>query len=270
MPTGFPLLSQTPELHRSKSKHDDGTPFRPFLYWTSIVLVCASLGASGLVRTWQDRRLADAVRLSEPAPFPLKDLPVKLPGWSYIDATEQRLDPQVAKIAGSSDHLIRTYVDESTGVSLTVLVIYGNGQLLSTHVPEVCYPNVGYTAVDEVFDSKVPIGPSGSGQFRSLVFAKTGGVVTDREEVYYSFRHEGQWYPDAAVDWKRFRHNPSMFKVQVQRRIAEHEHRLLRRATDKVSPSPSEQFLTVFLEVLERRIAASRSPGAAGPVPSRE
>ena len=44
-------------------------------------------------------------------------------------------------------------------------------------------------------------------------------VGEDREEVYYSFRHDGQWYPDAAINWKQFRYNPSMVKVQVQRRL---------------------------------------------------
>jgi hypothetical protein len=219
------------------------------------VLACVFLGGSGLVRTWQDRRLDVVARLNEPAPFALKDLPKDLAGWHYLEGGDQRLDPEIAKIAGSTDHLIRTYVDESTGVNVTVLVVYGNGQTLSAHTPEVCYPNVGYTASEEPSDRASAVAPPSVASFRSLAFSKRGGTDASREEVYYSFRHEGRWYPNAAIDWKRFRYNPAMFKVQIQRRLAPQERRYLN--------NPTEQFLNVFMPLFEKQITdteAKRNP----------
>jgi hypothetical protein len=220
--------------------------------WRWVVLASALLGASGLVRGWQDRRFEAIMTRSDPAPFPLKDLTTELTGWRYLEGGDQRLDPQIARVAGSSDHVIRTYIDEVTGVAVTVLVIYGHGQFLSQHVPEVCYPNAGFTLGDDPFDREIPTGRGTLARFRSLAFAKGGGSADVRDEVYYSFRHDDRWYPDAAGDWKRFRHNPSMFKVQVQRRLAPRERRLV--------ANPTEQFLARFLPVLEARIAQGAGP----------
>jgi hypothetical protein len=218
-----------------------------------VVLACGLLAASGLVRAWQDRRFDAIMARSDPPPFPLKDLPTELTGWRYVEGGDQRLDPQVARVAGSTDHVIRTYVDEATGVAVTVLVIYGHGQFLSQHVPEVCYPNAGYTPAGEAVDRDIPNGAGPPARFRSLAFARGGGAVDVRDEVYYSFRHDDRWYPDAAGDWKRFRHNPSMFKVQAQRRLAPREQRLVK--------NPTERFLARFLSVLEDRIARASGRG---------
>jgi hypothetical protein len=216
--------------------------------WVWLPLSLILLGSSGLFRTWQDRRLEEITTKSEPPPFPLKELPQQLEGWRLVEGGEQQLDPQIARIAGSSDHLIRTYANEQTGVTITVLLIYGQGQYLSQHVPEVCYPNTGFIPADEATDREV-LTNRGYARFRSLAFAKLGGAGDFRDEVYYSFRHEGRWYPDAAADWKRLRQNPSMFKLQLERRLAPRERRHI--------GNPTEQFLSVFLPVLERRIAGT-------------
>lgn len=229
-------------------------PARPRpLLWA--LLATSLLLASGGVRLWQDRRLAEAEARSEPAPFPLRELPTQVPGWHYQEGLgEERLDPEIARIAGSTDHVLRSYVDEATGVVVTILVIYGHGQNLSTHVPEVCYPNVGYKSRDTPLDRRIPLG-RGSALFRALVYQKDTATGVDREEIYYSFRHEGQWYPDASVNWKQYRYNPSMIKVQVQRRLARQEKRMLQ--------NPTEQFLAAFLPALEERLARAEAAGQA-------
>jgi hypothetical protein len=85
------------------------------------------------------------------------------------------------------------------------------------------------------------------------VFAKRREQRGRRQEVYFSFRHGDQWSPDPERFWKNFRHNPSMFKVQVQRLVAESERRDLH--------NPTEQFLAELLPEIERRIAqAPKTP----------
>ena len=53
---------------------------------------CLALGVSGLVRSWQDSRLVDAAQLSEAAPFPLKELPLNIEGWTYRTDVDESLD----------------------------------------------------------------------------------------------------------------------------------------------------------------------------------
>ena len=209
---------------------------------------CLALGVSGLVRSWQDSRLVDAAQLSEAAPFPLKELPLNIEGWTYRTDVDESLDPRIANIVGSNDHLIRTYEDEATGVSLTLLVIYGNGQALSGHVPEVCYPSVGYAAKEPGLTLGIKAGEGP--RFRALVFNKSGGAEDDRQEVYYSFLHEGIWNPDAMVNWKEYRHNPAMFKIQVARRMAPQERRVV--------DNPTTQFLNKFIPIFEDQLAGRK------------
>lgn len=236
----LPPVAERPPVRGSAS-------FRPVTWG---VAACLLLGVSGLVRSWQDSRLDDVVRQFEPAPFSLKDLPETVnKRWRFLEGGDQRLDPKIAKIAGSSDHLIRTYIDDATGVSLTILVVYGNGQTLSGHVPEICYPSAGYPAAEPAINRAIKFDKT-TAPFRSVVFTKTGGMEEDRQEVYYSFRHEGRWYPDAVADWKQFRYRPAMFKVQVARKMARTE----RRAVGKDEINPTEQFLGDFLAIFEHKI----------------
>lgn len=214
------------------------------LLW--VPLACFFLGVSGFARQRQDRTIAEIAVAAEPCPFPLGELPLAFEGWRALEGEEQRLDPQVARIAGSTDHLIRTYVQEATGVAVTVLIIHGHGQTLSLHVPEVCYPTAGYGPGDDPID--IPIAnPRAPSVFRSLTFSRPSAARTEGLEILYSFRHDGRWYPDAAADWKRFRDRPSMFKIQTQRKLAPHERRHV--------ANPSEQFLSAFLPAVEARLA---------------
>jgi hypothetical protein len=215
--------------------------------WVWMTLASALLGASGGVRAWQDYRFATVQDRVEAPPFPLNDLPKTLGEWRVVEGGEARLAPEVARVAGCSDHVIRTYNNATTGVSLVVLVLYGPAQNVFGHRPEVCYPSAGYQVVEEAIRRTIARGAGPPAEFRSAVFARQRDQQRGREEVYYSFRHGERWAPDMAQFWKDFRHHPSMFKVQVQRPVAASERRALE--------NPTEQFLARLLPEIDRRVA---------------
>jgi hypothetical protein len=214
-----------------------------------MTLACVLLGASGGVRAWQDHRFSTMLHQTEAPPFPLKELPKTLGDneWRAQDGGEQSLDPEVARIAGCSDSVIRSYRNTRTGVSVTVLILFGPAQAVYGHTPEVCYPSAGYQLVAPALPRTVACGNRPAAGFRSEVFARQRDQRHRREEVYYSFRHGDRWSPDPFQNWKDFRHHPSMFKVQVQRPIAESEQRELN--------NPTEHFLALLLPEIERRLA---------------
>jgi hypothetical protein len=216
-----------------------------------MTLASVMLGASGGVRAWQDARFATKLSRVEAPPFPLRELPKTLGDWRVRAGGETSLDPEVARIAGSTDHVIRTYVNARTGVSLNVLVLFGPAQFVFGHLPEVCYPAVGYARVGEPLLRTIASGSGPAAEFRSEVYIKKRDARSRREEVYSGFHQGGRWSPDPLRFWKNFRHNPSMFKVQIQRSVTEAEHRELN--------NPTEQFLALLLPELERRIAAAAS-----------
>jgi hypothetical protein len=218
-----------------------------------MTLACVLLGASGGVRAWQDYRFATVENYAAASPFPLKDLPQVLGEWQAVEGSEINLDPEIARIAGSSDHLIRTYSNLMTGQSVSVLILFGPAKFVFAHRPEVCYPRAGYEPVAETLSRTVSGGTGSPAEFFSQVYAKRLDPRPRRQEVYFSFRHAERWSPDPQRFWKNFRHNPSMFKVQVQRLVAESERRELN--------NPTEQFLALLLPEIERRIAqAPKAP----------
>jgi hypothetical protein len=218
------------------------------LVW--MVIGCALLATSGVARSVQDRRHKVESSYTETCPFPLKSLPSTLGRWKFI-GDEIKLDSLTMRITGGTDHTMRTYVDELTGVSLVVLVLFGPAEPVLPHIPEICYPSSGYYPVgdqtDRVIESKEEKITS---VFRSAIYAKSGGRTMLNEGVYYSFRLEGQWSPHVGSGRKFPRRNPSVFKIQVQRRMADGE-RIGRN-------EPIEQFLSLLVPAIEQEIKSAK------------
>jgi hypothetical protein len=223
-----------------------------------MTLACALLGASGAARAWQDYRFATVQNAVSVPPFPLKDLPQTLGEWRAQDGGETSLDPRIARIAGSSDHVIRTYTNVTTGQSLSVLILFGPAQIVYAHRPEVCYPSAGYQPVAETLTRPIPNGSGPPAEFFAQVYSRPRERQRTTQEVYFSFRHGNRWSPDPGQFWKAFRHHPSMFKVQIQRLLTGSELSTARREQD----NPTEQFLALLLPQIERRAdQASPNPG---------
>lgn len=228
-------------------------------FWLTAILACGLLGASGSARRWQADRFVSRAELGKLATFPLKDLPRTFGDWTLMEGGERQIDPQILRVAGSSDHILRIYKDEQTGVTLTAMVLYGRSDLVYGHTPDICYPSSGYSLVEPFEDRAIryaEVAPPAT--FRSALYSKSSGGSGGREEVYYAFRHDGRWLPDAAGQHKMFRRSPFMYKVQVQRRVGENERR--------DQNSPTEQFLKALLPEIERRSAeaVADAPPTAG------
>jgi Protein of unknown function (DUF3485) len=216
-----------------------------------VAIACALLGLSGGLRFWRDRQFQALAAVNKTCPFPLKDLPKVLGSWHMIDESEAKLDPEIARTAGSSDHIIRTYRDDKSGEVVVVLVLYGLSSAVFAHIPEFCYPASGFqpdnTPTDHEFSipgSPIPV------RFRSARYTKELAGIHQYEEVYYTFLHYGQWSPEVAGRWKLFRYYPSMFKVQLQRTVSE--------LSDETRNSPTESLLGEIVQEIDRRASQNR------------
>lgn len=240
-----PAASDRSDANRAGRPISSGLAF-----WSVAILACALLGASGSARRWQADRFVGRAEVGKSATFPLKDLPQTIGDWTLMEGGERKLDPLILRVAGSSDHILRIYKDEQTGVTLTAMVLYGRSDLVYGHTPDICYPSSGFNLVEAFEDHPIRYSEDAPpATFRSALYAKTSGGTGGREEVYYAFRHDGRWLPDAAGQHKMFRRSPFMYKVQIQRRVGENERR--------GENNPSEQFLKAILPEIERRSAAA-------------
>jgi hypothetical protein len=254
----MPLYASEPNVSRSQVS-DGVSQARRLWPWVWMMLACMLMGTSTLFRLWQDRRYATGREsASSVTMFPLAQIPKDFDVWKAREGGKSTLDPEIARIAGSTDSLIRVYENKETGVFVTLLVLYGAAEQVSGHTPEVCYPAIGYGPAED--SAEVPItgtarntrvvgeGNTTLGVFKSQVFSRKGEEAS-RDEVYHAFRQNGRWVPSVEGNWKTLSSDPSLLKVQVQRRVGEREQRHLE--------NPTERFLSRLIPEIETRIAAA-------------
>ena len=220
--------------------------------WTRVALACLVLVGSGLVRSWQAGRVGAMLREGRVAPFPLDQVPLTLGTWR---GQPVRIDPRIARHTGATDFVTRRYVDQRTGSAVDVVLLYGVAAEVSQHAPEVCYPNAGFERVEGPDRRTIAVGPLRA-EFRSLVYSQGQGAQAGRREVYYAWRYGGRWTAQAGP-YKRFERIPGMFKVQLDRALAEHERRDV--------GNPCEALLEVLLPELEHRLARAPAPTREAP-----
>lgn len=218
--------------------------------WPRVALACAILLGSGGVRLLQARRVEG--RLLEGRRGPRVDLaavPLGLGAWEGRATT---IDPRIALATGADQVVTRQYVNQDTGVAVDVILLYGPAVDMFIHSPEHCYPSAGFALAGGPDDRAVAAGGSDA-RFRSLVYGKGDGARSDLQEVYFSWWYAGRWSPDAGVQ-KHFERIPSMYKVQLARRVNGTERRDV--------GNPCEAFLRELLPELGRRMGEARPPRA--------
>lgn len=215
--------------------------------WARVALVCALLAASGAIRWQQARRFQAVADASKESPFPLDALPLTVGAWRGEAA---KLDDQIARATGATDHILRRYVNQATGVKVDVIVLYGPATSVFIHRPEICYPSAGYELAVAPTEHTVDAGTVRA-PFRALVYVRGEGGQTERQEVYYSWRYHGRWSPDVGT-FKQLERIPGMYKVHLARGVTDHEKRDV--------GNPSEAFLQEFLPALEQRVRETQTP----------
>ncbi|WP_435022696.1 exosortase-associated EpsI family protein (plasmid) [Tundrisphaera sp. TA3] len=224
-----------------------------------MALACVLIGTAGWLRTRQDRQLGIERSTFQPCPFQLEDIPQQLGSWKNEPSLARQLDDKTVQITGSTDHLVRTYVDDLTGVRLSLLVLYGPAEPVIPHTPEVCYPATGFSPDGAALQREIPYGDKFA-VFQAAIYSRPGTLVSVRERAYHSFRLDGRWSPDVGRGIKFHRSNPGLFKVQIQRGMSQGEK------PDK--NEPIEAFLAMLIPDLERRIAEGdpSEASAASPI----
>ena len=208
---------------------------------TWAVITCVVLAISGAQRYWRDWGFAGATEAAKRSPFPLVEIPTTVGPWRMIDGSESQLDAKIAQIAGASDHIVRSYINEMTGDTTQVLILYGLANQLFAHTPEVCYPSAGYLGIEEMND--FDLDKQKHIRYRAGFFKKNDIQVEEYVEVVYSFRFANEWTPDVSRKWKEFRAHPGMFKIQLARRVSEFD----------LDKSPNVKFLSDLIKEVEKR-----------------
>ena len=160
--------------------------------WTTIT--CSILAVSAAIRFSGEFQHYTRLHETRDSPFPLAEIPRVLGSWRMDEADkgeEIQLNPETAKIAGSTDNFVRFYTDDRSGQTVGVIVSYGPASVLTMHVPDVCYPASGFEMEQmNDFDMEVP-GLEKRVHYRGGVYSKNFAGRTGYQEVLYAFRHAG-------------------------------------------------------------------------------
>src|SRR2546430_980812 len=71
----------------------------------------------------------------------LENVPVTIQGWHGQALQLGTKELQAAEI---KSHLYRTYTHETTGQTVSVILVHGRSGPISVHQPTVCYQGAGY------------------------------------------------------------------------------------------------------------------------------
>lgn len=227
--------------------------------WVWATTACVLLVASGSTRLIQERQHQGERGGTQDCPIDLAKIPTKLGAWHLVDGSDQKLPDLTMRITGGTDHLIRSYANDLTGVSVMVLILYGPAEPVMPHVPAICYPASGYNEGDAPLDRSIayeigvgkqgkPI--EGDARFRVASYWKPSGRAIHREAVYHAFRLGDQWSPEVGLTRAVLRRNPGIFKIQVQRQVTESE--------SLSKGDPIELFLASLLTEMERELKTNQ------------
>jgi Protein of unknown function (DUF3485) len=226
---------------------------RGFLFeWRWVFIIGILLGASGGIRNWRDWRFHSLSKESAISPFSLSEIPNTLGDWHVVEGSESTLEPDIARITGATDHIIRmyNYVGKTSGETAVVMILYGLARDVWPHTPDACYPANGFRSVSPSRGQDIDIGvpeKSTSVRFRVQHFVKAKPGQVDYRVVYYSFQNAGEWGLDKEQNWKSFRYHPGMFKVQIQCQAS---------SSGKIDESSVQELIGRIVYEIEHRSAA--------------
>lgn len=216
------------------------------------------LGLSAFVRHRMEAAVAARIEATRFSPFPLAEIPLELGPWK---GKEDKLDEYIARKTGSTDYITRRYVNDQTGATLEVLMLYGPAAEMGYHHPMACYPNAGYALVGGGDLRPIPFQVDGQDRsvgFRNLVFQRGEGGTAERQQVYYVWKYSDTYALDLGQP-SAFGRLPGMFKIQVARGLARTESPDGRANAG----NPCEDFLARLMPIFESKVENGQSSPSA-------
>jgi Protein of unknown function (DUF3485) len=218
-------------------------------------LACALVLASGAVRWWQVRRIDASMDAGlHDRQFKLAEIPLTLGHWTGV---KTEIDARIVASTGSHDLITRHYTDADTGVGVDVIILFGPSSDIFIHTPELCYPKAGFISHAEAVDRTLDCDGVKAG-LRSVAYTKGDAGSREIQDVYFTWRYNGQWTPKVGSP-KQLERIPGMYKIQVARQLKPRES----HADDR---DPCESFLKVLIPDLESRITGE-APAPKAPAP---
>jgi hypothetical protein len=205
-------------------------------YLPAALAVLAVLITGVVHGLWTDRwTMSEAATTTR-----LEQLPLTLGDWKGHD---MELDKRfLGPVTGC---LYRRYVNQRSGVSVSLTLVSGRPGPVAIHTPDVCYVASGFqTALTEKFipplDPAVP-----AAEFMMAQFVKNKSAEQTNLRVFWSWNAGGRW---VVSDTPRFAFapHPVLYKLHLVRELAV--------ASEPLDDDPCVQLLQLLLPELQKTV----------------
>jgi hypothetical protein len=212
---------------------------RTFLPAAAILATLASGVAHGL---WTHRWTSTQDVAAAAARLP--QLPLTLGDWQG-----QEMDFDTRQVGPVAGYLYRRYVNQRTGVAVTLSLAFGPSGPVSIHTPDVCYVASGFEAASiskftPTLDASQP-----AAEFQTAQFIRTRTAERKYLRVFWSWNAGGVWqvasYPRLAFA-PRY---PVLYKLHLVREMAAPD--------EPLEDDPCVEFMQRLLPELQRSVMAT-------------
>ena len=177
----------------------------------------------------------------------LGQLPIEFGAWRMTQAGE--FDEATLRILQCSGYLNRTYVHETTGEVVMLVVMAGPPGPMSVHTPEVCYSSREFQVREEPTRRELDAESGLPQTFWRMQF-RTLDVAAEILEVWYAWSTGRQW---EAPNYPRFSFgaSPLLYKVQIASYVPP--------GVRSDEARTCESFLTELLPILDQLLVTTPS-----------
>lgn len=163
----------------------------------------------------------------------LRDIPMRFGSW--VANEEQEMEASHVKTLECEGYILRTYVHQSTGESINVVVLFGPKGPIAVHTPEICFSSVNLQATS----LRAPQSFDFDGEqntFWRLGFV-SNSIEKNKLSVTYAWSDGGPW---VASEYPRFWRTDYLYKIQTAAR------------TLNSKQDTTEEFFRLFLPALRQ------------------
>jgi hypothetical protein len=177
----------------------------------------------------------------------LDRVPLTIGDWR--GRAETLSDPDIA-YAGIEGYCFRSYVNQRTGKTVTLLLMCGRPGPIAVHTPDVCYGGSGYEMLGSVAkDVHKYRKNSATAEFFRARFSKTNATGGTDVRVTWSWGAAGQW--QAPADPRlTFTRQSALYKLYVIQQVSP--------SSERFDEEVCKDFLDQLLPELDRALFATQ------------
>ncbi|MCO6457136.1 MAG: exosortase-associated EpsI family protein [Pirellulaceae bacterium] len=172
----------------------------------------------------------------------MAELPPQFGPWTMVSSDE--LPAEALAMLHCTASVLRSYVNQDTGETVTVTVLQGPSGPISAHEPEICYSSRAYGVSEPRSIVELDVVGDRPSEFWALTL-RSKDVDESLLRVYYGWTTDGVWQAPDVARWT-YGGKPFLYKIQLASLPAELS-----------AHDPCASFLRDFVPVLRRQVFQS-------------